>query len=107
MVLACVVFTRELILQLLLKRDDLLGERVVTALLRCAVVGGLSSVLQVLLDNLLNERWLRVQVDAMLTLQVLHIVAEEGLVVTELLPNRQQADLVDRGLRADRLHREQ
>lgn len=107
MVLSVVIVARKLVLQLLLNRIDLFGERVVAALLRSAVVTGLASIMQVLLDRELNERWLRVQVNAVLTLQVLHVIVEECLIVTELLPDRQQADLVDSGLVSDRLNRKQ
>ena len=63
-------------------------------------------LLLLLLNDRLNECGLVVQVDAVLALQVVHIVVQECLVVTELLPDGYQAYLVHGALGAHGLERE-
>lgn len=60
-----------------------------------------------LLDHGVNERWLVVEIDAMLRLQIVDVVVQEGLVAAQLLPDRREADIVERGLHTHGLQREE
>jgi len=66
----------------------------------------LLSLLLLLLNDRLNECGLVVQVDAVLALQVVHVVVQECLVVAEFLPDGYQAYLVHGALGTHGLERE-
>lgn len=59
-------------------------------------------LLLLLLDNRLDESGLVVQVNSVLVLEVVHVIVKECFVVAELLSDRQDINLVDRGLSTHR-----
>lgn len=114
---ATVTFVIEFILELLLHWANILIERSITSVVNavhhliisilpltwlaslsnCLATTDIDLVgrlLLLLMNCRLNESWLIVQVDAMLRLQVVYIIVQEGFIVAKFLSNGYQVNVV-------------